>query len=136
MTLEERFWSKVNQSDECWTWTASKDDKGYGKIGLPGRKGWGFAHRVSYSLEHGVELTPDQKVLHRCDNPPCVRPDHLFLGTAADNAADMVAKGRSRGQKVTHCVHGHSLEDAYRYGTKRVCRQCKRNEYLRKVASA
>ena len=92
--LAERFWDKVNKSDGCWTWTAASNEKGYGVIGAGNGRNV-LAHRASWSLAFGP--IPDRlKVLHRCDVPSCVRPDHLFLGTAADNTADMIAKGRMR----------------------------------------
>ena len=93
--LEVRFWEKVKKGPTCWEWTASKDRKGYGRItstlGTRNLK----AHRVSYELHNGP-ITPGLWVLHVCDNPGCVRPDHLFLGTNADNVRDMLNKGRSR----------------------------------------
>lgn len=87
-----RFLYKVLKTDSCWIWIgAPKNASGYGVFYLDG-KSIG-AHRASY--EHFVEKVPDSLwVLHRCDNPPCVRPDHLFVGSARDNTQDMVAKGR------------------------------------------
>lgn len=90
----DRFWSKVNKTDGCWTWTASVNAKGYGQFGPFQNRHHDLAHRVAYQLTVGP--IPQQLcVLHRCDNPPCVRPDHLFLGTRADNNRDMANKKRS-----------------------------------------
>lgn len=94
--LGDRFWSKVDRSGDCWTWTASRTRHGYGRIGL-GHDRVETAHRVSWMLANGP-IPEGVFVCHRCDNPPCVRPDHLFLGTALDNIRDMIAKGRGRGQ--------------------------------------
>lgn len=101
-TLADRFWAKVNtdgptmrpELGPCWVWTASADRKGYGKMGL-GRavEGWERTHRIGFFLHHGRWPTPC--CLHRCDNPPCVRWEHLFEGTVADNARDCAAKGRN-----------------------------------------
>ncbi len=90
------FWAKVEKSDGCWLWTASKDGAGYGLFGRIDGKVH-RSHRVSWALEHGE--FPSLCVLHRCDNPSCVRPDHLFLGTRDDNMRDRQEKGRqARGE--------------------------------------
>lgn len=93
--IEVRFWEKVERGPDCWLWRGTIKDRRYGVIGLP-VKGFRYAHRLSYELHFGP-IPPGLSVLHRCDNPPCVRPDHLFLGTQRDNLADMRAKGREAG---------------------------------------
>ena len=97
-SLAERFWSKVNKAGECWLWTAKRDRSGYGRFQTDKSRS-DIAPRVAWRLTCG-EVLDGLFVLHRCDNPPCVRPDHLFLGTFEENMADMVAKGRSpRGER-------------------------------------
>lgn len=94
--LEERFWSRVEKTDSCWLWRGQKSGPhGYGKIGAAGSKGNILAHRCAWQLTYG-DIPDGLCVLHKCDNPPCVNPEHLFLGTMTDNMADKTAKGRQQ----------------------------------------
>ena len=86
-----RFESKIHKSNKCWDWLASKDRQGYGYFGI--NRKIKKAHRVAY--EQWVGRIPfGLSILHRCDNPPCVNPEHLFLGTKSDNSRDAFDKGR------------------------------------------
>lgn len=96
--ISERFWEKVQKTEGCWLWTASCDGAGYGQLSTGQGRKIEKASRISWRLHFG-EIPAGMNVLHRCDNPPCVRPDHLFLGTKKDNSQDMVAKGRSPNRK-------------------------------------
>lgn len=90
--LVERFWAKVDTGGDCWLWTGATYYNGYGVFNIESRNH--TAHRAAWILFRGP--VPDGiLVLHHCDNPPCVRPDHLFLGTPKENTQDMVSKGRS-----------------------------------------
>lgn len=91
----DRFWEKVDTSggeDACWLWTASLDGKGYGQFTRRDRS-QARSHRIAWEFTHGP-LTSDQVLCHTCDNPRCCNPAHLFIGTQADNIADMHKKKR------------------------------------------
>lgn len=99
---QQRFWKHVTKDgpNGCWVWGDSRTEFGYGLL-VKERSSKTYrgkqktAHRLSWELHHG-EVPDGLSVLHRCDNPPCVNPDHLFLGTHADNMRDMFEKGRNR----------------------------------------
>ena len=92
LSIEERFWPKVDKRgpDECWPWVATRLPKGYGILGHRPRNF--YAHRIAWELVYG-EIPDGLFVCHKCDNPPCCNPAHLFLGTNAENAKDAVHKG-------------------------------------------
>lgn len=90
-STHDRFWEKAASGDGCWLWTGGLDTWGYGQFRARGRVF--IASRMAWTLANGT-IPPGQCVLHRCDVPACVRPDHLFLGTSRENTADKVAKGR------------------------------------------
>lgn len=96
ITVDERFDLKVDRSagpDACWPWTAVRTSEGYGRFKFEGRSG--RAHRFALARRLGRSLSPGEQALHRCDNPPCVNPSHLWVGDNAENMADKRAKGRS-----------------------------------------
>lgn len=98
--LYRTFWEKVNKSGECWTWTRSKNSDGYGNISINGKLD--KAHRVAWILTNG-EIPNKLHVLHTCDNPSCVNPNHLYLGNHQDNMRDKRNRKRGRGQNGEKC---------------------------------
>lgn len=123
--LEERFWSKVDKTDDCWVWVAAKTGGGYGYIGVAGGK-IARAHRISYEWAKGP-IPEGLFVCHTCDNRACVNPEHLFVGTHSDNMKDMMAKGRKHKPFKSSCKHGHEYtpENTY-YNTRghKCCHTC------------
>jgi hypothetical protein len=95
-SVADRFWSKVDKSDTCWIWRGATANKGYGSFRHKDKSRG--AHAVAYELTYGP-IPKGMCVMHSCDNPPCVNPAHLSLGTKADNTADMMKKGRHVTQK-------------------------------------
>lgn len=136
-SFEERFYDRVIiiPFHACHEWTGLRDKNGYGHLSKKenGIKRNVRAPRVALEWKLGRKLLPGEQALHRCDNPGCVNPDHLFVGTGLDNMRDKIAKGRMTGpcatnKLKTHCFKGHPYDEVNtgrRYG-KRFCRECHR----------
>jgi hypothetical protein len=131
--IEARFWSKVEKADGCWKWRGAKS-QGYGYLTLGGRgAGLMRAHRLSYTIHHG-EIPDGLLVRHKCDNPECTNPDHLDVGTSAENSMDIVKRRRHHRHSQTHCKMGHEFTPENTKINKnghRSCKECK-NEGERK----
>lgn len=92
----KRFMSYATKQDTgCWEWSGLRMPKGYGRFGWSSTRGMLLAHRCSWMIFRG-DLPSNLCVCHKCDNPPCVNPEHLFLGTKSDNTQDMLSKGRAK----------------------------------------
>jgi len=124
-TVEERFWAKVQRGEGCWLWLGGKHKFGYGTF-RAGKAVIG-AHRYSWQLHSGQPIPEGSFVLHSCDNPPCVNPAHLRLGSPKDNMQDMSTRGRARGGGPPKdvCDRGHT--DWYVNGKTgwKYCRPCR-----------
>ena len=146
LPLQERFDRNYipEPMSGCWIWTASLKKRNYGSFSS-GKKNL-IAHRASWLLHYG-EIPEGLRVLHRCDNPPCVNPQHLFIGTNKDNTDDAVAKGRLRGlpdfnkarREFRFCKRGHeytpeNTRPRYLNGVfvGRQCKECKRADFRRR----
>ncbi len=109
--INHGFWARVTKGDSksCWNWTGGKNEKGYGALRFLGERI--LAHRLSWIIHNGPIPEHDSYhgfcILHRCDNPSCVNPDHLFLGTHQDNMDDMVAKNRHASAKSKRSKNEH-----------------------------
>ena len=130
-----RFRGFINKTDSCWLWTSHKQGQ-YGYGGFTVRHRTYSAHRISWMIYKG-EIPKGILVLHKCDVPMCVNPDHLYLGTCADNHRDMIQRKRARYHYAerSHCAKGHELsgsnvEMRSDAPTARRCVPCRR-EYMR-----
>ena len=116
---------QYDSSSGCWNWKGARDNLGRGKVRFNGATV--LVSRLSVHLWLRMNLADPRCVCHRCDNPSCFNPKHLFVGTQADNMRDKILKFRDHNQKKTHCQRGHAYDDKNtyrRYGGGRVCRAC------------
>ena len=129
----DRFEKYVDRTDACWTWTGALNNNGYGRFWGGPDTGMIYAHRWSYL--HHVGPVGDKHVLHKCDNPRCVAPQHLFLGTPADNAHDKVLKGRALLPKCRSGLHEWTPENTeMRHNGVSLTRSCRACREARRAA--
>lgn len=110
----KKFWNNVQRSDGCWTWSGARHERGYGRfrVGSVVHR----AHRFAWLITRG-DIPQGMHVLHRCDNPSCVRPDHLFLGSHADNMRDKARKGRNTASRKLTASDARAIKAALANGT-------------------
>lgn len=92
--LRQRFEDRLNKGVSCWEWLGSKNKNGYGTMKIDSKMY--FSHRLSYEIYNNTKIPDGMLVCHKCDNPSCVNPEHLFIGTHKDNFDDMCNKGRQK----------------------------------------
>lgn len=125
--LEKRFWENVYKTANCWFWIGTIAQTGYGQLSIGNKSR--HAHHLAWFVYYGV--WPEQWVLHTCDTPQCVRQDHLFLGTAADNTRDGISKGMIGRSIRTECRCGRPYDRPISRIVKgelrfsQVCRHCR-----------
>lgn len=126
--LEDRY---IKQDDDgCWNFMAALDGSGYGKLHI-GKRIYRQAHRISYEIHNGP-IPNGMLVRHKCDNPRCVNPSHLEVGTSSQNVMDSVVRGGHAQARKTHCPNGHeyTADNTYRRlgNGHRQCRACRRKQ--------
>lgn len=134
LPVHEHFKTRyvIDEITGCWNWQHFKTPQGYGKYKRV--KGETIAHRASYILHKGI--IDQECVCHTCDNPSCVNPEHLFLGSKLDNNRDRANKKRNnhRNDGKTHCKRGHEFNEqntGIRKSNTRYCKQCEHERYIK-----
>ena len=129
-----KYFDLPSDVSDCWIWKGTKNRKGYGQFRLHNKLR--VVTRVMYFNYKGEGFNSDIQICHSCDNPSCINPSHLFVGTNQENQIDSVIKGRHSKSRLTHCPKGHpySQENTYfKPNTRwRVCRKCQRHRGLLK----
>jgi hypothetical protein len=133
------FWSHVQKTDTCWLWTGVLKPSGHGNLYYtpePKKHVTLKAHRASMII-HGIDIPKGMFVLHKCDNPKCVNPDHLYIGTHNDNMRDMKERGRGRNSYYykTHCPKGHEYTPQNTVLNSKGWRYCKACKYPKHVSA-
>lgn len=133
----EKLNNYIVNDNGCWVWTGSTN-RGYGTVSINGKNV--RAHRASFEFHNKRKIKEGYYICHRCDNPPCINPDHLFEGTQKDNIQDCLKKGRHKfiapkRERLSHCKYGHEYKEgsfiwkSKRKGTakERYCLECRKN---------